>query len=92
VKRPIRTGPKRLRWRRRDWSGSGGDGQVRRWGATDGNFKLEREARRAGLTGKLGKHPGQGVDPSSPFINWDELAAYASHRASASYGREADSD
>jgi hypothetical protein len=46
----------------------------------------------ARLTGKLGKHPGQGVDPSSPFINWDELAAYASHRASASYGREADSD
>jgi hypothetical protein len=45
VKHTVRTGPKRLRWRRRDWSGAGGYGQVRRWGSTDINFKREREAR-----------------------------------------------
>jgi hypothetical protein len=78
VKRLTRTGPKRRRWRRRDWSGSGGDGQVRRWGATDVSFKREREARRAGLTGKITKHPGRAADPSG---------AYAT-----TYGREADSD
>lgn len=46
MKRTIKTGPKRLRWRRRDWSGSGGIGQERRWGATVGNFSRERESRR----------------------------------------------
>lgn len=47
MKRTIRTGPKRRRWRRRDWSGRGGYGQERRWGSTVGNFKREREAKRA---------------------------------------------
>jgi hypothetical protein len=48
----IRTGPKRRRWRRRDWSGAYGIGQERRWGATQIHFKDEREARRAGLIGR----------------------------------------
>jgi hypothetical protein len=61
MKRPIKTGPKRLRWTRRDWSGEHGLGQSRRWDDSDGKFKTEREARRAGLTGKLGKHPAQGA-------------------------------
>jgi hypothetical protein len=52
MKRTIRTGPKRRRWRRRDWSGSHGIGQERRWGSTQIHFKDEREARRAGLTGR----------------------------------------
>jgi hypothetical protein len=56
MKREIRTGPKRLRWTRRDWSGAYGLGQSRRWDDSDGKFKTEREARRAGLTGKLTKH------------------------------------
>lgn len=55
MKQTIRTGPKRRRWRRRDWSGKGGYGQVRRDGS-ESNRKLEREARRAGLTGKIAKH------------------------------------
>jgi hypothetical protein len=63
MKRTVRTGPKRLRWRRRDWSGKHGLGRSRRWDSSDGKFKTEREARRAGLTGKLGKHPNQGADP-----------------------------
>lgn len=46
MKRTIKTGPKRRRWRRRDWSGVGGYGQVRRWGVTVGNFKRSREARK----------------------------------------------
>jgi hypothetical protein len=56
---------------------------VRRWDSSDGKFKTEREARRAGLTGKLTKHPGQGPDPTdSP-----------SPRANATtYEREADPD
>lgn len=41
-------GPKRRRFTRRELP----FGQVRRWGHTDINFKAEREARRAGLTGK----------------------------------------
>lgn len=45
MKQTVRTGPKRRRWRRRDWSGRGGYGQVRRWGSTVGNLKREREAR-----------------------------------------------
>jgi hypothetical protein len=69
MKRERRTGPKRRRWTRRDWSGAGGMGQERRWGSTVGNFRAEREARRAGLTGKLGKHPGQGPDPFPPFAD-----------------------
>ena len=40
-------GPKRRRHTRRELP----YGQVRRWGSTVGNFKREREARRAGLTG-----------------------------------------
>lgn len=59
MKRIIRNGPKRLRWRRRDWSGSGGIGQERRWDDSSGNFKAEREARRAGVTGKATKHREQ---------------------------------
>jgi hypothetical protein len=44
MKQTIKTGPKRRRWRRRDWSGKGGYGQVRRWGSTVGNFRRERLA------------------------------------------------
>jgi hypothetical protein len=71
MKRPVRTGPKRRRWRRRDWSGAGGIGQERRWGATVGNFKAEREARRAGLIGKITKH--RGTDP----FNLSDSVTYA---------------
>jgi hypothetical protein len=46
TKQTVRTGPKRRRWRRRDWSGVHGFGQVRRWGRTIGNFRREREAKR----------------------------------------------
>lgn len=46
MKRTIRTGPKRRRWRRRDWSGVGGYGQLRRWGSTDINFSAERDAHQ----------------------------------------------
>jgi hypothetical protein len=59
MKHEVRTGPKRLRWTRRDWSGCHGLGQSRRWDSGDGKFRTEREARRAGLTGKVTKH-----DPS----------------------------
>lgn len=45
-------GPKSRRRTRRELP----YGQVRRWGSTIGNFKAEREARRAGLTGKVTKH------------------------------------
>jgi hypothetical protein len=76
MKRTVSTGPKRRRWRRRDWSGAGGIGQERRWGSTVGNFKAEREARRAGLTGKRGKHRGQGADPADA-LNPSHVAVYA---------------
>lgn len=46
MKRTIRTGPKRRRWRRRDWTGRGGYGNKRRWGLTVGNFRRERIAAR----------------------------------------------
>jgi hypothetical protein len=51
-----RDGPKRRRRTRRDCRANGGLGDERRWGHTIGNFKAEREARRAGLTGKITKH------------------------------------
>ena len=47
MKATVRTGPRRLRYRRRDWTGRGGYGAVRRWGHTTGNFKREREAKRS---------------------------------------------
>lgn len=72
MKREIRTGPKRLRWTRRDWSGCHGNGQARRWDSSEGKFKTEREARRAGLTGKRGKHRGQGADP----MDWNPAHAF----------------
>lgn len=96
MKREIRTGPKRLRWTRRDWSGAHGMGQSRRWDSSDGKFKTEREARRAGLTGKATKHPGRGPAPAEAlnaahtFVYaqmWIESAA--SGRARASGEREA---
>lgn len=46
MKRTIRTGPKRRRWRRRDWSGAGGYGQVRRWGKTTIHFRQTRLSKR----------------------------------------------
>jgi hypothetical protein len=85
MKRTIRTGPKRRRWRRRDWSGSGGYGQTRRWGSTIGNFKAERESRRAGLTGKITKHDPLRLDEEA-----ENLALPSRVRASAE--REAGSD
>lgn len=100
MKRLIRTGPKRLRWRRRDWSGSGGIGQERRWDDSSGNFKREREARRAGLTGKVTKHrekPGRvGVIFYGDPYDWQiglalqEILTDPS-RARATDGREAES-
>jgi hypothetical protein len=47
-------------------------GQSRRWDASNGRFKTEREARRAGLTGKRGKHRGQGADP----MEWNQAHAF----------------
>lgn len=62
MKRTVKTGPKRLRWTRRDWSGSHGNGQARRWGSTDTNFKLAREAMRAGLRGPAKQHKFEYTD------------------------------
>lgn len=72
MKHEVRTGPKRLRWTRRDWSGCHGQGQARQWPSDGGKFKTEREARRAGLTGKITKHPGQGADP----MEWNHAHAF----------------
>lgn len=49
MKRTIRTGPKRRRWRRRDWSGRGGYGQERRWPKGPGYYMpaVERAASLA---------------------------------------------
>ena len=47
-------GPKRLRRTRRETSPVSRQG----WHAGVTNFKAEREARRAGLTGKVTKHRG----------------------------------
>lgn len=52
MKRFQKDGPKRRRWTRRETS------PVSRQGYLPGteNFKVEREARRAGITGKVTKH------------------------------------
>lgn len=58
MKRFQKDGPKRRRWTRRETS------PVSRQGYLPGveNFKTEREARRAGITGKVDKHDRDRLD------------------------------